>query len=158
MKRHFSRPRRAVVVAGALLMLAGCGSLLPASPTRVKGDIQAVDALNPSVSQRPSPLRLRIYELRADSVFTKADFMSLYEGDRALLATDLVARDEITLQPGEKRPYERQLNPETRFLGVVAIYRDLDRATWRAVVPVRPNKTQALSIRADSLAITAVVQ
>lgn len=158
MKRHSSRPRRAVVAAGGLLLLAGCASLIPASPTRVKGDIQAVEALNPSVSQRPSPLRVRVYELRADSVFAKADFMSLYEGDRALLAADLVARDEITLQPGEKRPYDRQLNPETRFIGVVAIYRDLDRATWRAVVPVRPNKTQALSIRADSLAISAVVQ
>ncbi|HEY1127907.1 MAG TPA: type VI secretion system lipoprotein TssJ [Roseateles sp.] len=158
MKRHFSRPRRAVVAAGALLVLAGCASLMPASPTRVKGDIQAVDSLNPSVSQRPSPLRLRIYELRADSVFAKADFMSLYEGDRALLAADLVARDEITLQPGEKRPYDKQLNPETRFVGVVAIYRDIDRATWRAIVPVRPNKTQALNIRADAVAISAVVQ
>lgn len=158
MNRHSSRLRRVVVVAGGLLVLAGCASLIPASPTRVKGDIQAVEALNPSVSRRPSPLRLRIYELRADSAFAKADFMSLYEGDRALLAADLVARDEITLQPGEKRPYDKQLNPETRFIGVLAIYRDLDRASWRAIVPVRPNKTQALTIRADALAITAVVQ
>ena len=143
----------AVVMAG---ILAGCGSS-PPKPTRVEGSIAAATGLNPSINERPSPLLLRIYELRSATAFSQADFMALYQSDQATLAADLVVREEVMLQPGEMRPYNKQLSPETRFIGVVAVYRNVERATWRALVPVPPNKTHKLAVRADSLALTATL-
>ncbi len=152
-------PRRtalALVVCGVAGALAACGTSAP-KPARVEGSIAAAAGLNPSVNDRPSPLLLRIYELRSPTAFNQADFMALYQSDQATLAADLVAREEIMLQPGEMRPFNKQLSPETRFIGVMAVYRNLERATWRAVVAVPPNKTHKLAVRADSLALSATL-
>ena len=152
-------PRRAVVHVAwlaALGAVAGCaGGPKPPKPTQVEGTIAASPGLNPSVNQRPSPLLVRIYELRSATAFNQADFMSLYQGDQATLAADLVVREEIMLQPGESRPFTRQLNPDTRFIGVIGAYRNLERATWRALVPIKPNQSQKISVRADALTLTA---
>ena len=148
-------------LAAALLAgsLPGCKSPPPPPPpASVSGSIVAVAGLNPSVTQRPSPLRLRLYELKSPTAFNQADFMALYQSDQATLGPDMLAREEIVLQPGEVLPYSKVLAPETRYIGVVAIYRDLERATWRVVAPVQAAKAQALQIRADSLAVSATVR
>ena len=151
--------RRAAAGLAALLLagtLSGCGTSAP-KPTRLQGNIVAAVGLNPSVNDRPSPLLIRVYELRSPTAFNQADFMSLYQSDQATLAGDLVVREEMMLQPGETRPFNKQLSPETRFIGVIAVYRNLERATWRAVVPVALNKTQQLTVRAESLALSATM-
>lgn len=148
-------------VMGVLLMggLAACSSLSSMSPFKpsvasLAANIQAAADLNPSVSQRPSPLRVRVYELKSATAFNQADFMSLYQGDQAALGADLVSREELMLQPGENRPLNKTLAPETRFLGVVAVYRDLERATWRTTVAIKPGTQHKLDIRAERLAVT----
>jgi len=143
----------------AIWPLVGCKSAPPPPPpASVSGRITAVAGLNPSVTQRPSPLRLRLYELKSPTSFNQADFMALYQSDQATLGPDMVAREEFVLQPGEARPYAKTLAPETRYIGIVAIYRDLERATWRTLVPVQAAKAQTLQIRADSLAVSATMQ
>lgn len=148
-----------MVVASALvvaLSVPGCKTAPSATP--VTGSIQGAAELNPSVSQRPSPLLLRVYELKSPTAFNQADFMALYQSDQATLGADLVAREEIMLAPGETRPYKKSLAPETRFIGIVAAYRNLEKATWRTVVPVQAGRAQKLIIRADSLAVSASMQ
>lgn len=135
--------------------MLGLGS---SGPTKINGSLQAAPALNPSVNQRPSPLRVMIYELTSAAAFNKADFMALYQADQTTLGQEFVAREELTLQPGETRAYARTLAPQTRFLGLLAIYRDLERATWRTTVAVQPGKTLKLKVLADKLAISASLQ
>lgn len=144
-----------LALATALILLTGCAS---SSPAKVSGSLQAVAALNPSVNQRPSPLRIVLYELKSAATFNKADFMALYQADQATLGGEFVAREELTLQPGETRAYARTLAPETRFIGVLAVYRDLERATWRTSVAVQPGKEHTLTLRADRLAVSATLQ
>ena len=133
-------------------------TMVPPTPTVLVGTVSAAANLNPSVSQRPSPLAIRLYELRTVADFAKADFMSLYQGDVATLGSGLVLRDEFTLQPGESRPYQRTLSAETRFIAVFAAYRDVERASWRASAAVQPGRKQTLILRADSLALSLVIQ
>jgi len=149
------------LVAGGFAMagLTACSTLSNISPfkaavTSLAGNIQAAADLNPSVSQRPSPLRVRVYELKSATAFNQADFMSLYQGDQAALGADLVSREELMLQPGETRPLNKTLAPETRFVGIVAVYRDLERATWRTTVAIKPGTQHKLDIRAERLAVT----
>jgi type VI secretion system protein VasD len=148
--------RRRALVAGAVTLLGltatGCGTPKGGD---LNSSLQAAADLNPSVNQRPSPLLIRVYELKSAAAFNQADFMSLYQSDQATLGADLLARDEFTLQPGESRPYSRTMAPETRAIGVFAAYRNLEKARWRVVVPVQPGKSVKLLIRADALAISA---
>lgn len=141
---------------GCGVWLLGCGTPAP-KPTRVEASILAASDLNPSVNGRPSPVLLRVYELRSQTAFNQADFMTLYQSDQGALAADLVAREEMMLQPGEQRTLNRQLAADTRFIGVIAAYRDLERAIWRAVVQVTPGQQQKLTLRADRLAVSAAV-
>lgn len=152
--------RRSLLVASAgSALLAACGTKPPPppKPTLVSGSIKASAGLNPSVTGRASPLQVRVYELKAPAAFNAADFMALYQGDQGALGVDMVAREEMTLQPGESRPYNKTLSPETRFVGVVGFYRALERANWRTVVAIQPNQTQQLAINVGDLAISATV-
>ncbi|MFO1224529.1 MAG: type VI secretion system lipoprotein TssJ [Burkholderiaceae bacterium] len=151
--------RRACLTMLATGLLAACSSTpKPVPPAKVNGTIQAAANLNPSVSGRPSPLHLRIYELKSATAFNRSDFMSLYQADQTALGADLVAREEHTLQPGESRPWVKTLGADTRFIGIVGLYRDLEHAVWRTVMPVQPGREYKLTIRADSLALSTSVQ
>lgn len=143
----------------ALLVLftAGCGSPKPPPVTELNGSLQATADINPSVNRRPAPLLVRVYELKAATAFNKADFISLYQRDQAELGSEMVAREELMLNPGDTRAIDKVAAPETRFIGVFAAYRDLDHAQWRSVVAIQPGQKQRIAIRAEALAISAVV-
>jgi type VI secretion system protein VasD len=131
---------------------------VPAGPPTAIGTVSAAADLNPSASNRPSPLALRVYELRADGAFIKADFISLYQGEQGVIGADLVAKDELMLMPGESRNYGRTLNAETKFIAVFGAYRNVERAVWRAIAPVPPGRTLKLAIRAESQALSVSLQ
>ncbi|HET9646035.1 MAG TPA: type VI secretion system lipoprotein TssJ [Burkholderiaceae bacterium] len=144
-----------MAIIAAALSLISCAS--GPRPTRVTGSIAASPAVNPSVSNRPSPLLVRVYELKATNTFNNADFVSLYQRDQSELGADLVAREELMLSPGERRPLARTLAPETRFVGVFAAYRDLEHARWRVAIPIEPGKKQQIVIQAEELSVKAAV-
>jgi type VI secretion system protein VasD len=149
------RPLRCtVVLAAAAALLCACGG--PPKPAQVSGTVEASNSVNPSVSKRPSPVLVRVYELKSITAFNSADFVSLYQRDQAELAADLVGRDEYMLAPGEARPFSKTVSPETRFIGVMAAYRDIERAKWRASVPVQAGKKQEILIRVDELSVSAI--
>lgn len=148
----------------AVALLPGCSApSAPAvvgnlfgGPPELDATVEASARVNPDSRGRPSPLLLRIYELKASASFGNADFVSLYQRDQAELGADLLAREELLLLPGERRPFKRVLNAQTRFLGVFAAYRDLERAHWRVLLPIEARRKIPLTIRADELALTLV--
>jgi type VI secretion system protein VasD len=141
--------RRLAAICGVLLV--ACASPpKPPPPTIVQASVEALANVNPDARGRPSPVVVKFYELKSLAVFDSADFFSLFERDREILGAELVAREEFQLVPGAKRTFERTLQPDTRYLGVVAAFRDLERSTWRATVPVTPNKTVPLTIKLDA--------
>jgi type VI secretion system protein VasD len=147
---------RIIFVSSVTALTGGCAAPAP-KPTLLSGTLQATAAVNPSVSKRPSPLLVRVYELKAATGFNNADFVALFQRDQAELGADLISRDEFMLNPGETRPIAKTLAPETRFIGIFAAYRDLERARWRAAVGVELGKKNILLVRADELAISAAL-
>jgi type VI secretion system protein VasD len=143
------------VVLGMVLWLGGCAST-PA-PTEVTGTVRAAANANPSVARRPSPLLVRVYELKAATAFNNADFVSLYQRDQAELGAEMIGREELIVSPGESRALSKMTSPETRFVGVLAAYRDIDRARWRSVVAIQPGQKQRLTISAEELSVSATL-
>jgi type VI secretion system protein VasD len=144
-----------LAAAVGLAALAACGGA--PKPAQVNGTIQASAQINPSASKRPSPLLVRVYELKSAAAFNSADFMSLYQRDTAELAADLVGKEEFVLAPGETKPYAKTLSPDTRFLGVLAAFRDLEHSKWRSVVAIQPGKKQQVTIHAAELSVEAAI-
>jgi type VI secretion system protein VasD len=145
-----------VAALGVALLLSACASK-PPPPASVTGTVQASAQVNPSASKRPSPLLIRVYELKSAAGFNAADFMSLYQRDQSELGGDLLAKEEFVLNPGESKTFAKTLAPDTRFIGVVAAYRDLEHAKWRTVVPVLPNQPQKVTVSAGELAVEAAI-
>lgn len=147
----FGRPFAAALAVAALLSACAGGP----KPTPVAGTIEASPLLNPSKSKRPSPLLVRVYELKSLTAFNKADFMSIYQNDQAALGTELVTRDEYMLAPGESKTFAKTVAPDVLYLGVLGAYQDLEHAGWRSSVPLKPGQKQRVVIRAGELAIEA---
>jgi type VI secretion system protein VasD len=112
-------------------MMAGCSSVSTIAVT-----MSADSGVNPDINNRPSPIVARIYELKSLSVFNNADFFNLFEQDVALLGEEMLMRDELHFQPGEVKMLERELQPDTRYIGVIGAYRDIENATWRRSIEI----------------------
>ncbi|HIE5122444.1 type VI secretion system lipoprotein TssJ [Pseudomonas aeruginosa] len=148
-----------LIVALFGLLLAACSSSTPETPpTRVVIWLHAAPNLNPSAAGQAAPLRLRLYELKKDTAFGRADYFALTDNAQSTLGGDLVEQDEFLLRPGEERRIERTLDEQTRQLGFVAAYRDLDRATWRQVLAVPGQRTSHLDITLGAQAIGIVAR
>ena len=99
--------------------------------------------VNPDSQGRPSPIVVRIYQLKDDAAFQGADYFALFDKEQATLAGALVSRQEYELRPGEQRMLDYAVAPETLFLGVAAAYRDIRNAQWHALTSApdtKPNK------------------
>jgi type VI secretion system protein VasD len=154
----FLQRRRGLWLAsGALATLAlpGCSMFGSSGPATLSATVTATDQVNPDARKRPSPVVVRVFELRAPTLFEQADFVSLFEKDQAVLAAEMVGREEFVMRPGESRPIAKPLAPDTKFIGVMAAFRELERARWRAVVPVVANKKNVLTISLDGIVVQA---
>lgn len=115
-------------------------------PTKLVLKLEAAAQTNPDDAGRPSPIKVRIYELKDSNSFAEADYFSLNANDKTVLGADMLARDEFILRPGETRKIERKSNPKTLAIGILAGYRDLN-SVWRVVYPL-PEAPEAAWYRA----------
>ena len=155
--------RRVVGAGMAIAMVStvtGCGMFAPPPPPPPKPPppppklaitVVAAARLNPDSTGRPSPVTVRIYELKSPAQFGNADFMMLFDQDKSVLAGDIVAREEFVLRPGESKGFNKLLAPETQAIGVMAAFRDLERAKWRGVAMLAAGKDNTVAISLDDV-------
>jgi type VI secretion system protein VasD len=135
----FETRRRRLLLAGLGLTVTACASgPKPVEPTTLVIKVQALPDVNPDIRGRASPLSVRLFELRSVATFQSADFFALYDRDQATLGADLLGREEMIVKPGEAQTVTRKANAETRVLGVIAAFRDLERSVWRVSASVAP--------------------
>jgi type VI secretion system protein VasD len=146
----------AVVSLGAA-GVAGCGTAPPA-PTAIRANIVATADVNPDARGRPSPVVVKVFELKSLAAFETADFFALFEKSQETLGADLLERDEFALVPGEQKALARELKPDARYVGVVAGFRDLERSTWRATFQVPPKKTTPMTVRLEARKVSILPQ
>lgn len=139
-----------------LFLLAGCAS--NPTPTRVEARIETAEQVNPGAGVQTAPVVVRVYALSASSPFDSSDFFSLYENDRQVLGETLLYREERQLNPGESWPLEMRLPANAHFLGVIAAFQQIDRAQWRALVPLRASKRSRVRIRIEGNHVQAIAE
>jgi type VI secretion system protein VasD len=122
-----------------LVLLASCLSLSacksgPPKPQVLKLNVSVSADANPDAQNRPSPIVIRVYQLKDDAAFKDADFFALYDKEQATLAASLVSRQEFEVAPGAQKVVDYQLAPDAKFIGVSAGYRNIRDASWRAEI------------------------
>ena len=124
--------RRLILLVASASLLSACAAK-PPKPAPAHAELIVSGDVNPDASGRASPVVVRVYQLRNDGEFNGADFFSVYEKEKETLGASLVSREEYVLAPGESRKLELPLSAETRFIAVVAAFRDIRTARWRAI-------------------------
>ncbi len=157
----WSRPAlatRLLPALGLVTLLSACSSMSAISPfkddpTTIDAKLTAAAQINPDTRKRPSPVVVRVYELKARTQFDAADFLSLYERDKDVLGSELAVRDEFVLRPGETKDLARQPQPESKFLAVLVGFRDMEKSRPRAIVAIEPNKVNRWTIKVEALTV-----
>ncbi len=131
---------RSFLAITSLVVLSSCGFLPKKSDnpdTVVQLVITASPSINPDINGRPSPVVVRVYQLKAQTAFSVADYFTLTEREQEALGGDLLFRESFVIRPGETRRWERTYSAMGgRGLGIVVGYRDIEHSTWRAFVEV----------------------
>jgi type VI secretion system protein VasD len=143
-----------LVLLAAMLSLGGCAALSPYSDmTKLDLTLNGSDQLNPDLHGRPSPIVLRLIELKHPVSFETADFFSLYQRPKEALSPDMVVLEELELRPGEQREMKLSVQPGSRYVGVLAAYRDLPESNWRLVIPLQERERNSSVLRLDAQGI-----
>ena len=124
-------------VCAAAVALASCKTvpIKPSSEAKAKVALSAAADVNPDATGKPSPVVVRVYQLKGDAAFAGADFFALFDDEMKVLGPELIGREEYVLTPAEKRTVELTVPKTAKFVGVIAAFRDIRNAQWRVVVP-----------------------
>jgi type VI secretion system protein VasD len=148
-----------VLLMASCLTLTACKSG-PPKPQLLKLSIAVSADANPDGQNRPSPIVIRVYQLKDDAAFKDADFFALYDKEQPTLAASLISRQEFEVAPGAQKLVDYQLAPDAKFFGVAAGYRNIRDAAWRAEIGSQDKglaaiaKKKKLNVAAGRAAVT----
>jgi type VI secretion system protein VasD len=114
------------------LLLSACATHGSKEPVEIPTVLTATGDVNPDVGGRPSPIVVRVFQLRGDAEFAKADFFALYGHEKETLAGSLVGVEEFVLRPGEKSDARLAIAADTRYVAAIAAFRDINTTQWRS--------------------------
>jgi type VI secretion system protein VasD len=140
-----------LALAASLLTLVGCSTVSPYSDlTKLDLSLEGSSQLNPDLNDRPSPIVLHLMELKHPVAFENADFFTLYQRPREALSPDLIAIEELELRPGEKRELKLTVQEGSRYVAVLAAYRNLPDTNWRFIIPLNEKGLNQVNLRLDA--------
>lgn len=164
----FLRGRAIRLTLMVVTSAVGCGKTPPAVPPAqptpapvppsitiaapVEAKVKAVMTItagadaNPDATGRPSPVVVRVYQLKTDALFNGAEFFPLFDDDQKVLGGELISRDEYVMTPAERRTIDVVVSDQTRFVGAIAAYRDIRNSQWRALAAAAPRKAVNIDV------------
>ncbi len=114
----------------------------------------AVDA-NPGARGTPQPIVVRVYQLRSDQAFLKAEQLDLFDDEGKVLGQELIGRTEYLLAPAEKQTHEINFAGEAVYVGVAAGFYDIRNAQWRQVL-FTPRQGMTVAVERNRVTVTPV--
>lgn len=96
--------------------------------------------VNPDDDSKPSPLFVRMYQLKSTKMFSRANFIDLYEKDKDVLGADMISKRVLRrVKPGESRTENFVLNKDTNYIGLYAEFLQYKNTSFKLLIPVVPS-------------------
>lgn len=164
---HYTRYLGLVLVAAAAALLLSCntvnsqvGKMLNLD-TDLKLTFKVAADINPDDKKTPSPLFIRLYELKSPKVFERATFLELFERDKEVLGGDMLGKQQLKrIKPGEDVELSFVVDEKTQFVGLFAEFLQYKNSNYRVVIPVVSSNVVASSatIRISGNTISVIGQ
>jgi len=140
---YFSRLFKLALISLVLLTSSACTTMNSKVGGALNFDtdlkltfVVAADA-NPDDDKTPSPLIIKMYELKTPDMFEKANFIDIFEQDADVLGADLVDKHRLKhLQPGEERTERFVLDKQTQYVGLFAEFLMYKDAKYKLIIPI----------------------
>ncbi|WP_413205851.1 type VI secretion system lipoprotein TssJ [Rhodospirillum sp. A1_3_36] len=124
----------------SLLLLVACAAP-PPPPTSVNLTITGGSDMNGG-----APAQVKVYYLASPAGFGTGDFFALFDSPEATLGPDLIAVDTFQLAPERTVTNSRKFTTNPTAVGVVAAFRAIDGATFKALRPLTPNARNPVTV------------
>ena len=119
-------------------------------------NIHSARYLNPDINGKTAPIVLTLYELKAPYSFKSSDYSALINNPAKILGTNLIDKQSFEIQPNNSTTLTQIISPQTRYLGIIAGYRNIQISDWRQVIPVAPGiSTMSIQINLASQSLVA---
>lgn len=143
--------KKLMLVTTLGLLLTACSST--PDPTLFDLAMTSDGDLNPDLANRPSPMVVKLVEMKSHTAFENADYFSLVGNTKNVLGPDYVAEETLPIRPGERKKFKLRMHPGAAFIGVIAEYRTIDKAVWRYVLqPEKENFSDIhLKLKKDAI-------
>ena len=110
---------------------------------------------NPDPGGKAAPVAVKVYQLTATAKFNSSDWTALTEREAATLGQDEAApSQQFVVAPGATQTQTINLKSGVQNVGIIALFRDIDHAQWRAVAPAADSGPTNLTLNIAKLAIT----
>jgi type VI secretion system protein VasD len=124
-----------------LAVLSGCSSSEDYNPadgqTTITFSMVSDEGVNPNIWGEASPIEVQVFELKDDSMFMSADYDMIKADYRQALRSNFVDNYDFVLMPGQfKFVNSFDLDPETRYIGVMAHFAEPELSEWKKAVKV----------------------
>jgi len=129
----------------ALLFFSGCSSTPKPPIAAISLNAQPANHIrNENNEPEPRPVVIRTYELKSLETFNVSDFFSIFHHHKETLSNELLSSEEFYLRPNQKLKINRTLNFDTRYFAVVAAFREIELAQWKAStsIPIDESKPE----------------
>ena len=145
-----------LLVVMSLFLLGGCETLnsgvggVLKLDTNVTLSLDVEADINPDERNTPSPLYVRLYQLKDTKLFLGSDFVQLYERDEEVIGAEFISKQVLKLvQPGQDRKEKFVLEKDTQYIGLYAEFFQYKNSKFKLVVPVTSNNVirDAVKIR-----------
>lgn len=100
----------------------------------IKVKLLASSDINPNTQNRPAPLSVYIYELKAPDNFDNSDYYSIMNNTSNAFSQQSSKLYQAILMPGETRKIEVNPGKSSVALGIVAAYRNINHADWSKTI------------------------
>lgn len=162
--KAFNYLLKACVIIFVTTLFYGCGETKVADivpfmkskeekPIVTELQFEIAKNINPDPNGNSSPVVVRIHQLSSRTIFDNNDFFALYEEPEATLSVDLLGKDQFVFKPGDELDHKMQLESNTKYIGILVAYRDIENSRWRAVIKVDPKKEKTFLVALDRLSI-----
>ena len=125
--------KRLVGLCGVIMCLLG---LVACTPT-ANFAVSSAGYLNPDINGQASPVLVTVYQLKSGYAFQQADYQSLTNNAAKVLGDDIVDKSSFEVVPSATDSQTIKVYPDTKYIGIVAAYRDPNSVSWHKVVPLK---------------------
>ncbi|MSP52703.1 MAG: type VI secretion system lipoprotein TssJ [Gammaproteobacteria bacterium] len=129
--------------------------LLTSCAAKIKLEGDAVTYLNPDINGEAAPVVITVYQLQNGYAFQQANYAALMSNAAQVLGGDLIDKTSFEVQPGANFNIKEKIFSNTKFIGILAAYRDPNTVSWHKVVPLdKPGSSISLHVALESEGIS----